>query len=128
MRISLLAIAVLLLGLVCATPAHAEARVVNVVQLSPTRTAVFIDSPAMGRQVQVQILHPLGGGSRPNYYLLDGLDPGERESTWTNATDAVNFFANENVNPYSRSAGSPATSRTGSTPTHISAPTNGKRS
>ncbi len=39
-----------------------------------------------------------GGGSRPAYYLLDGLDPGISQSTWTNATDAERFFAGSNVN------------------------------
>lgn len=98
MRRSLLAIAVLLLAVLGAAPAHADARVAKVVQLTPTRTALFVDSPAMGKQVQVQILHPAGGGSRPSYYLLDGLAPGDTESVWTVATDAVQFFANKNVN------------------------------
>lgn len=80
------------------TQSAQAASVVQVVGLAPTRTAVFIDSPAMGRVVQVQILHPAGGGSRPSYYLLDGLLPGEHESTWTAATDAERFFLGKNVN------------------------------
>ncbi|MGY2062388.1 alpha/beta hydrolase, partial [Nocardia gipuzkoensis] len=79
-------------------PMANAARIVGIDDLGPTRSAVFIDSPAMGRTVQVQVLHPRGGGPRPTYYLLDGLDPGERQSTWTNATDAENFFAGKNVN------------------------------
>ncbi|MGV9680469.1 alpha/beta hydrolase [Nocardia sp. NPDC003482] len=79
-------------------PRAAAARLVGIDELGPTRSAVFVDSPAMGRTVQVQVLHPPGGGERPTYYLLDGLDPGDRQSTWTNATDAERFFADKNVN------------------------------
>ena len=97
--IAALVVSLALLGL-SAAPAAAEpgASVVNVANLSPTRTAVFIFSPAMGRVVQVQILHPAGGGARPSFYLLDGLLPGEDQSTWTNATDAERFFLGKNVN------------------------------
>ncbi|WP_227998281.1 alpha/beta hydrolase [Nocardia australiensis] len=87
------------LGPVLVTPAHASAaRIVGIDELSPTKSAVFIDSPSMGKTIQVQVLHPAGGGSRPSYYLLDGLDPGVGQSTWTNATDAENFFAGKNLN------------------------------
>ncbi|MCX4093406.1 alpha/beta hydrolase [Nocardia sp. alder85J] len=85
------------LPLAAADPVSA-ARVVAVEQLSPTRAALSIDSPAMGRVVPVQVLHPRGGAARPTYYLLDGLDPGEQQSTWTNATDAESFFADKAVN------------------------------
>ncbi|WP_067670186.1 alpha/beta hydrolase [Nocardia miyunensis] len=79
-------------------PRAAAARVVGTTQLGPTRSALFIDSPAMGHVVQVQVLHPVGSHARPSYYLLDGLDPGPLQSSWTNATDAEPFFANKNVN------------------------------
>lgn len=78
------------------------ARVDHVEQITDRRTAVFIDSPSMGRIVQVQILHPAGGGARPALYMLDGVSAGEesdyRESTWTQRTDIVDFFADKNVN------------------------------
>ncbi|CAM3076894.1 alpha/beta hydrolase [Skermania piniformis] len=83
---------------VLAGPSAGAATVVGVTDLTPTRTALFVQSPAMGQVVQVQVLHPAGGAPRPTYYLLDGLLPGDRESTWTNATDAVQFFADKNVN------------------------------
>ncbi|MEV6772840.1 alpha/beta hydrolase family protein [Nocardia sp. NPDC051030] len=93
------AIAAGLLSPVVATPATARAaQVVRVDDLNSTRAALFIDSPAMGRTIQVQVLHPAGGGARPSYYLLDGLDPGAAQSTWTNATDAEPFFQGRNVN------------------------------
>ncbi|WP_026343811.1 alpha/beta hydrolase family protein [Nocardia sp. BMG111209] len=74
------------------------ARIVAENRLSPTRSALLVDSPAMGRAVPVEVLHPRAGGARPTYYLLDGLDPGEQQSTWTNATDAEPFFADKSVN------------------------------
>ncbi|WP_067704600.1 alpha/beta hydrolase [Nocardia jejuensis] len=96
---AILAIAAGLLNPVLMTPAPASAaEIVRVDDLNATRTALFIDSPAMGRTIQVQVLHPAGGGSRPTYYLLDGLDPGATQSTWTNATDAEPFFQGRNVN------------------------------
>ncbi|MFF3574424.1 alpha/beta hydrolase [Nocardia jiangxiensis] len=79
-------------------PRATAARVVGSTELGPTRSALFIDSPAMGQIMQVQVLHPVGSHSRPSYYLLDGLDPGPDQSSWTNATDAEPFFANKNVN------------------------------
>lgn len=96
---AILAIAAGLLGPVAVTPATARAaQVLRVDELSATRSALFIDSSAMGRTIQVQVLHPAGGGARPSYYLLDGLDPGTTQSTWTNATDAESFFRSRNVN------------------------------
>lgn len=96
---SMLMIAGALLGPVVAEPATASAaRVVRIDDVSPTRSEVFIESPAMGRTIQVDVLHPAGGGDRPSYYLLDGLDPGVGQSTWLNATDAEAFFAGKNLN------------------------------
>ncbi|MFI6870474.1 alpha/beta hydrolase [Nocardia sp. NPDC050406] len=96
---AILSIAVGLLTPVLATDATANAAtVLRIDDLSATRAAVFIDSPAMGRTIQVQVLHPADGGARPTYYLLDGLDPGAGQSTWTNATDAEPFFRDKNVN------------------------------
>ncbi|WP_405167490.1 esterase family protein [Nocardia sp. NBC_01499] len=97
--VTVLTCALGLIGPASIGPATASAAQIDRVDiLSPTRAAVFINSPAMGRTVQVQVLHPAGGGQRPAYYLLDGLDPGTTQSTWTNATDAERFFAGANVN------------------------------
>ncbi|TQC45302.1 esterase family protein [Rhodococcus sp. WS4] len=83
-------------------PSSGVATVDKIVPLTDTRSAVFINSPAMGRVVQVQVLHPAGGGSRPSLYLLDGVSAGAesdfRESTWTQKTDVVQFFADKKVN------------------------------
>ncbi|MEV6432687.1 alpha/beta hydrolase family protein [Nocardia sp. NPDC051463] len=97
--VMVLAFSLGVLGPLLSLPAQAAAaQVVRIDDLGPTRSAVFIDSPSMGKVIQVQVLHPSGGGARPSYYLLDGLDPGVAQSTWTNATDAESFFASKNVN------------------------------
>ncbi|CAM2979207.1 alpha/beta hydrolase family protein [Skermania piniformis] len=67
-------------------------------ELTPTRSSLFIDSPAMQRIVEVQVLHPAGGGSRPSLYLLDGIDSGADQNMWTMKTDVVQFFADKDVN------------------------------
>ncbi len=76
----------------------AAADIIRVDDLSPTRSTLWVRSPAMGRAMQVDVLHSPGGGARPSYYLLDGLDPGVGQSTWTNATDAEGFFRGKNLN------------------------------
>ncbi|WP_054816554.1 alpha/beta hydrolase [Nocardia arizonensis] len=95
----LLSLGIGLVGPLIAAPTPASAaRIVRVDEQSPTRSSLFVASPAMGRTIQVDVLHPAGGGSRPSYYLLDGLDPGVGQSTWTNATDAESFFRDKNLN------------------------------
>ena len=82
--------------------AEAAARVDHVVRIDDRRTALFVFSPAMDKIVQVQILHPDGNAERPSLYLLDGVSAGSEsdytESTWTQKTDVVDFFADKNVN------------------------------
>lgn len=96
---SVLAFALALLGPAVVNPAPAAAaQIIGVDNLTPTRTAITVASPAMGRNIDLQVLHPAGGGSRSTYYLLDGLDPGVGQSTWTNATDAEAFFRGKHVN------------------------------
>lgn len=83
--------------------ARQTATVENVTMLTDRRAAVFVTSPSMRQQVQVQVLlPPPGTGPRPTLYLLDGAGGGEesnyRESTWTQKTDIVDFFADKPVN------------------------------
>lgn len=60
---------------------------------------VFVQSPAMNRSVQVQVLLPADHSRpRPTLYLLDGRGAPERESSWTEHGHAVEFFADKNVN------------------------------
>ncbi|WP_194817124.1 alpha/beta hydrolase family protein [Nocardia sp. XZ_19_385] len=97
--VAVLIFALAVVGQVIVGPATASAaRIVRIDAKSPTRSAVFIDSVAMGRTIQVDVLHPADSAARPSYYLLDGLDPGVGQSTWTNATDAEAFFAGKRVN------------------------------
>ncbi|MBJ8346182.1 alpha/beta hydrolase family protein [Antrihabitans sp. YC2-6] len=79
-------------------PREAAARVVSTNVISASQTNIFVESPAMQRVVQIQILHPAGGGPRPSYYLLDGVDSENDNSDWLQKTDAAQFFANKNVN------------------------------
>jgi S-formylglutathione hydrolase FrmB len=44
------------------------------------------------------VLHPVGTGSRPTYYLLDGVDSPAAESNWVRKTDIRRFFADKDVN------------------------------
>jgi S-formylglutathione hydrolase FrmB len=81
----------------------ATATVDRVTMLTDRRAAVFVDSPAMGRVVQVQVLLPSDrDAARPTLYLLDGVGGGDesdgQESDWTTQTDAVDFFADKPVN------------------------------
>ncbi|TSE00698.1 esterase family protein [Skermania sp. ID1734] len=76
-------------------PAH----VVRVDELAPNLSAVYIDSPSMARTVEIELIHPpAGAGPRPSYYLLDGVDAPDIQSSWTKKTDVVSFFAGKNVN------------------------------
>ncbi|OZC49257.1 esterase family protein [Rhodococcus sp. RS1C4] len=80
-----------------------SARIDKVEMLTDRRAAVFVDSPSMGKIVQVQVLLPAAQAvSRPTLYVLDGVSAGKEsnyaESTWTQKTDIVDFFANKNAN------------------------------
>ncbi|MGW6692841.1 alpha/beta hydrolase [Rhodococcus sp. NPDC054953] len=86
-----------------ASPGQQSATVDRVTMLTDRRAAVFVRSPSMREVIQVQVLlPPQGTGPRPTLYLLDGAGGGEesnyRESTWTQKTDAVAFFADKPVN------------------------------
>lgn len=84
-------------------PPVVPARVDRVDMITDRRAAVWIDSPSMGKIIQVQVLLPAAQAvSRPTLYMLDGVSAGKesdyRESTWTQKTDIVNFFADKQVN------------------------------
>ncbi|MGW4095212.1 alpha/beta hydrolase [Nocardia sp. NPDC004750] len=60
---------------------------------------VFVQSPAMKRVVQVQILLPADRGrARPTLYMLDGRGAPENTSSWTQHGHAVEFFADKDIN------------------------------
>lgn len=90
-------------GIAAQVAPGAPARIDRVDMLTDRRAAVWVDSPAMGRAIQVQVLLPAAQGvSRPTLYMLDGVSAGKesdyQESTWTQKTDIVGFFADKQVN------------------------------
>ncbi len=80
-----------------------SARIDHVDMITDRRAAVFVFSPSMNKIIQVQVLLPKAQSvSRPTLYMLDGVSAGNEsnytESTWTQKTDIVDFFADKNVN------------------------------
>ncbi|KAA0024587.1 alpha/beta hydrolase [Antrihabitans cavernicola] len=60
---------------------------------------VFVDSPAMGSVVEVQLLLPRDTAKpRPTVYLLDGRSADNTGSHWTTLGNAVQFFDDKDVN------------------------------
>lgn len=101
--VTVLALGVAASGGIAHSEPSARAHIDRIEQLTPTRTAVFVTSPSMRRDVQVQVLHPADAtGSRPTFYLLDGVSGGSEsgytESTWTQKTDIATYFVDKNVN------------------------------
>ena len=86
-----------------APPAPQTATIDHVTMLTDRRAAMFVFSPAMQRVIQVQVMLPADqSAARPTLYMLDGVSAGSEsgytESTWTQKTDAVAFFADKNTN------------------------------
>ncbi|MFE6926129.1 alpha/beta hydrolase [Nocardia sp. NPDC057663] len=82
-------------------PAHAAtATIDHRVARNDTWEQLYVYSPAMGRVVGLDVLHPRGSAPRPTLYLLDGTGArdDQAQSTWTMRTDAPAFFADKNVN------------------------------
>ncbi|WP_186627585.1 alpha/beta hydrolase family protein [Rhodococcus sp. BP22] len=79
-----------------------SARIDRIEMITPRRAAVFVQSPSMNKIIQVQVLLPARGGPRPTLYMLDGVSAGKEsdyaESTWTQKTDIVDFFADKDLN------------------------------
>ena len=78
----------------------APARIDHITTVTDRWLQVFVDSPAMGRIVQVDVLLPaMTSAPRPTVYLLDGISSVRAgESDWTYQGGAVRFFADKNVN------------------------------
>ncbi|MGC0366901.1 S-formylglutathione hydrolase FrmB [Rhodococcus sp. 27YEA15] len=86
-----------------ATQNATGATVTKVEWLSERRVALWVNSPAMGIPIQVQILlardwnlNP--SASFPSVWMLDGLRATDIENGWTAETDAESFYADKNVN------------------------------
>ncbi|AOW93790.1 esterase [Rhodococcus sp. WMMA185] len=81
----------------------AGATVDHVDWLSERRVALWVNSPAMGVPIQVQLLLARDWYLNPDekfpaVYMLDGLRAQDNENGWTLETDAEQFFADKNVN------------------------------
>ncbi|QOS65621.1 alpha/beta hydrolase-fold protein [Rhodococcus qingshengii] len=101
-------------GTAAASPAPAQAApaatqnptgaaVTKVDWLSERRVALWVNSPAMGTPIQVQILlardwNVNPSASFPSVWMLDGLRATDNENAWTYETDAESFYADKNVN------------------------------
>ncbi|MGF6886293.1 S-formylglutathione hydrolase FrmB [Nocardia sp. GAS34] len=87
--------------LVVAPPmAAAQATIDHIVKRTDRWLEVYVQSPALQRVVQLDVLLPAAATTpHPTLYLLDGngADASEGQSTWTLKTDAVNFFSNKPV-------------------------------
>ncbi|ASF08122.1 alpha/beta hydrolase [Nocardia brasiliensis] len=101
----LVAVLALVLMSLSLTPAPARAQpqaVLDHIEPKSDRWAeVFVRSPAMGRVMQLDVLHPVAGTApHPTLYLLDGdgATDQEAQSTWTRKSDIVQFFADKTVN------------------------------
>ncbi|WML63145.1 alpha/beta hydrolase-fold protein [Rhodococcus sp. AH-ZY2] len=71
--------------------------------LTDRRVALWVNSPAMGSPIQVQLLLARDWNIAPDarfpaVYMLDGLRARDDENGWTIETDAEAFFADKNVN------------------------------
>lgn len=93
--------ALIVLTLAAAGTAQAappRAHIVSVSTESATRSAVWVYSPAMGRNIKVFVLTPrTADGPRPTLYLLDGAGARGNDSDWLRAGGAEEFFADKNV-------------------------------
>ncbi len=60
---------------------------------------VYVYSAAMDKEVPVDVWRPADTSvPRPTLYLLNGAGGGEDSATWRFRTDAIDFFADKNVN------------------------------
>lgn len=81
----------------------AGVKVTKVQWLTDRRVALWVHSPAMNEDIQVQILvgrdwHIAPDKDYPELLMLDGLRARDDQSGWTIETDIVDFFADKNVN------------------------------
>jgi S-formylglutathione hydrolase FrmB len=87
---------------VAPTAVTPSATVQKVVWLTGRRVALWVDSPAMGGPVQVQLLLPRDWNIHPDahfpvLFMLDGLRATDQESGWTKEAGAEDFYADKNV-------------------------------
>ena len=81
----------------------AGVRVTNTFWYSDRRVAIWVYSPAMGTNIQVQLLLARDWNQSPQerfaqLYMLDGLRAQNDNNGWTINTDVENFYKDKNVN------------------------------
>ncbi len=85
-----------------AAPRAAATPGAHIVSLAPgagRSVEVTVYSPAMRRDIPLQVLRPADTGTpAPTLYLLNGAGGGEDAATWSAQTDVSEFFAGEHVN------------------------------
>ncbi|APA94869.1 alpha/beta hydrolase-fold protein [Nocardia seriolae] len=70
--------------------------------LNDRRVTVWVNSPASGAPVEIQLLLPRDWNAKPDakfpvVYMLDGLRATDDENGWTKDAGAVGFFADKNA-------------------------------
>ncbi|QNG19937.1 esterase family protein [Rhodococcus triatomae] len=84
-----------------ADPASSDqaSHVVRTQKIDDRQQRMYVYSAAMDREIELRVLTPADDSApRPTLYLLNGAGGGEDTATWYRQTDAVDFFADKNVN------------------------------
>nr|WP_245564168.1 alpha/beta hydrolase family protein [Nocardia testacea] len=90
---------VLVLGAAPRAAATPEAHIVSLAPGAGRSVEVTVYSPAMRRDIPLQVLRPADTDTpAPTLYLLNGAGGGEDAATWSAQTDVSDFFAGEHVN------------------------------
>ncbi|RVW11124.1 esterase family protein [Prescottella agglutinans] len=77
----------------------AGARLVKSTKNSDRKVTIFVYSPAMGRNIPLEVILPADRSQpRPTLYLINGAGGGEDSATWQRNADVMNFFRDKNVN------------------------------
>ncbi|MFF3568149.1 alpha/beta hydrolase [Nocardia jiangxiensis] len=80
-------------------PRPVAASIDHIQKITDRRLKVFVRSPAMGRTLPVEILLPKNrSAARPTLYMLDGRSASNEVNNWTKYGEAVQFFADKDVN------------------------------
>ncbi|MBF6087708.1 esterase family protein [Nocardia cyriacigeorgica] len=80
-------------------PMPARPKISGVSEISDRRLRVYVDSPAMSRTVEVQVLLPRDRSApRPTVYMLDGRSAVEDSNNWIERGGALQFYEDKNVN------------------------------
>ncbi|MFJ9364167.1 alpha/beta hydrolase-fold protein [Nocardia sp. NPDC101769] len=82
-------------------PAAPAASIQKMSWLNDRRVALWVNSPATGAPVEVQLLLPRDWNSKPDarfpvVYMLDGLRATDDENGWTKDAGAAGFYADKN--------------------------------